>query len=110
MHVVIALGCVFLRVGLGIDEHVVLVPSRQNTDSRVIFSVAGLQGLSVLEGCISRWEGLEDVSPGNSGFGPSSHGAVQLQSVALPHGLPAGLDDELRRVRQAVRVHLLTEL
>lgn len=53
---------------------------------------------------------LEDISPGNPGFGPSSYSAVQLQSVAFPDCLPAGLDDELRRVCQAVRVHFLTEL
>lgn len=45
MHVVVALGRVFLRAGLGIDEHVVLVPSRQNTDSWFTFSVYGLHSL-----------------------------------------------------------------
>lgn len=54
--------------------------------------------------------GLEDVSPSNPGFRPSSHGAVQLQYAALPHSLPTGHDDKLRRVCQAVWVHFLTEL
>lgn len=53
---------------------------------------------------------LENISPGNPGFGPPSYGAVQLQSVAFPDCLPTGLDDKLRRVCQAVRVHFLAEL
>lgn len=59
-----------------------------------------------------RWTsvGLEDVSPGNPGFRPSRHSAVQLESVALPDSLPTGHDDKLWMVCQAVWVHFLTEL
>lgn len=53
---------------------------------------------------------LEGISPGNPGFRPSSHSAVQLESLALPDSLPAGLDDKLWRVCQAVWVHFLSEL
>lgn len=53
---------------------------------------------------------LENISPGNPGFGPPSYGAVQLQGVAFPDCLPTGPDDKLRRVCQAVRVHFLAEL
>lgn len=49
-------------------------------------------------------------SPGNPGFGPSSHSAVQLHSLALPDSLSTGLDDKLWRVCEAVGVHFLTEL
>lgn len=53
---------------------------------------------------------LDDISPGNPGFRPSSHSAVQLESLALPDGLSTGLDDKLRTVCQAVRVHFPTKL
>lgn len=51
-----------------------------------------------------------DVSPGNLGFRPSSHSAVQRQSLALPDTLPTGLDNKLWWMRQAVYVHFLAEL
>ncbi len=53
---------------------------------------------------------LDDILPGHPGFRPSSHSAVQLESLALPDCLSTGLDDKLWRVCQAVWVHLLTEL
>ena len=53
---------------------------------------------------------LGDISPGNPGFRPSSHGAVQLESLALPDSLSTGLDDELWTVCQVVWVHFPTEL
>ena len=40
VHVVIALGRVLLGTGLGINEHIVFVPWRQQKDSRFIFTVA----------------------------------------------------------------------
>lgn len=55
-------------------------------------------------------EGLEDFSPGDPGLGPSGHGAVQLEGLALPDGLSTGLHNKLWRVCQAVWVHFLTEL
>lgn len=36
VHVVIALGCVLLRVGLGINENIVFVPLRREKDSLFI--------------------------------------------------------------------------
>lgn len=53
---------------------------------------------------------LEHSLPGNSGFGPSGHSAVQLDRLAFPGSLSAGLDDKLWRVCQAILVHFLTEL
>ena len=51
-----------------------------------------------------------NVLPSDPGFGPPGHGAVQLDGVALPDGLSAGLDNKLWKVHQAVWVHFLTEL
>lgn len=56
------------------------------------------------------WLREEGNVPGNPGFGPSSHGAVQLDILAFPNSLSTGLDNELRAVCQAVWVHFLTEL
>lgn len=55
-------------------------------------------------------ESLDGTSPGNLGLGPPCHGAVEVESLALPHCLSTGLYDKLWRVRQAVWVHLSAEL
>lgn len=49
------------------------------------------------------------ILPGDTGLGPSSHSAVQFDTLALPDGLSTRLDDKLWSVCQAVRVHLLTK-
>lgn len=50
------------------------------------------------------------ASPGDLGLGPPGHGAVEAESLALPHCLSTGLDDKLWGVRQAVWVHFSAEL
>lgn len=48
--------------------------------------------------------------PSDLGLGPPCHGAVEANSLALPHCLSAGLDDKLWGVCQAVWVHFPAEL
>lgn len=50
VHVVVALHCVLLRVSLGINEHVVFVPWRQQKDNWFILTVV-LRVCIIAEGC-----------------------------------------------------------